>query len=187
MKIKRNQGEILKDVRKKLGLTQTQLGEKLGVRYSTVCGWETGAHKIPTTRFDEICEILDIPPSYLLDEEPTTIEYPIEIITSKKKINVKEIMPAGANYLLANIKDNGMGCMGLTIGTQTIIDTDDKDIDNDSIYAISLGNNILFRKIKKFKNEIVIVSCSFKECNISIYHKSEVDIVGKVVRIIRKL
>ena len=40
-------GEILKAVRTKLGLTQTQLGEKLGVARNTVTRWEMGIRSIP--------------------------------------------------------------------------------------------------------------------------------------------
>lgn len=184
--MKKNKGKALKEIREKRGLTQTQLGKKLGVRYNTVCGWETGVHKIPTNRLDEICEILDIPPSYLLDEEPTTIEYPYEVITSKKKVNIKEIMPAGANYILMDVKDEGMKCLGISNKDQAIIDTNDKQPYNGSIYALSLGNGIILRKAKQLKNEIIIVSCGIKDCNISVYHKSEVNIIGKVIRIVRK-
>lgn len=187
MKIKRKQGEVLKEVRKRKKLTQTQFGELLGVRYNTICGWETGTHKIPTNRLNEICKILDIPPSYLLGEESVTIEYPFELLTSKKKIDIKEFMPAGANYILAVVKDSGMKCMQIEKGDLAIIDIDDKQINDNSIYAVALEKEILLRKAKSYKNEIVIVSCNLTQCGIYIYHKSEVDIIGKVIRIIRKL
>jgi transcriptional regulator with XRE-family HTH domain len=86
MKIKRKQGEVLKEIRKRKDLTQTQLGKMLGVRYNTISGWETGEHKIPTNRLNEICNILNIPPSYLLGEEPVAIEYPYGFLTSKMKL-----------------------------------------------------------------------------------------------------
>lgn len=183
----RKQGEILKEIRKKIGLTQTQLGEKLGVRYNTICGWETGTHKIPTNHLDKICKILNIPPSYLLDEKPTTLEYPIGNITNGKKIDIKEIIPAGTNYLIVKAEDNGLQCLDIEKDDFAIIDTNNKNPNGNSIFAIKLDEKILLRKIKKYKNEIVVVSCNLSECGIYIYHKTEVEIIGEIVRIIRKL
>lgn len=40
-------GEELKAIRTKLGLTQTQLGENLGVARNTVTRWEMGIRGIP--------------------------------------------------------------------------------------------------------------------------------------------
>ena len=38
----------IKERRKACGITQVQLAELLGVGQSTVCGWETGAIKVPS-------------------------------------------------------------------------------------------------------------------------------------------
>jgi transcriptional regulator with XRE-family HTH domain len=40
-------GDELKDLRAELGLTQPQLGEKLGVARNTVTRWEMGIRSIP--------------------------------------------------------------------------------------------------------------------------------------------
>lgn len=40
-------GDELKDLRAKLGLTQLQLAEKLGVARNTVTRWEMGIRSIP--------------------------------------------------------------------------------------------------------------------------------------------
>lgn len=180
-------GEKLTEVRKSKGLKREDLARKLKTSYETIRRWEKNIVDIPVTKFNKICEILDIPPSILLGEEPTTIEYPFEVITSKKKIDIKEIMPTGTNYILVNVKDEGVKCLGIINGDQAIVDTNDKQPHNGSIYALSLGNGVILRKTKQSRNEIIIVSCDFKNCEISIYHKSEVDIIGKVVRIVRKL
>ncbi len=37
--------QILKELRDKLFMTQTELAQMLGVSYTTVCRWETGVSK----------------------------------------------------------------------------------------------------------------------------------------------
>lgn len=39
-------GEELKTLREKMGLTQTELAEKIGTFHPVISGWETGKHKI---------------------------------------------------------------------------------------------------------------------------------------------
>ena len=37
--------DIIKDIRSRLGLNQTELAEKLGVSFATVNRWESGSYK----------------------------------------------------------------------------------------------------------------------------------------------
>lgn len=180
-------GKKLAEIRKSRGLKREDLAKKLNTTYETIRRWEKNKVEIPMPKLDKICQLLNIPLSYLLGEEPITIEYPFEILTSKKKIDIKEFMPTGANYILSEVKDNGMKCMQIEEGDLAIIDTDNKQVNDNSIYAIALEKEILLRKAKSYKNEIVIVSCNSTQCGIYIYHKSEINIIGKVIRIIRKL
>lgn len=39
-------GQELKELRLKAGLTQTELGQKIGVAYTKISQWENGKHKI---------------------------------------------------------------------------------------------------------------------------------------------
>lgn len=39
-------GQELKNLREAKGLTQTELGEKIGTHYTVISGWENGKHKI---------------------------------------------------------------------------------------------------------------------------------------------
>lgn len=47
----------LKEARKRARLTQTELGEKLGVTQRTVSGWETGARQPDRRTIIAICKI----------------------------------------------------------------------------------------------------------------------------------
>ena len=56
----------IKEIRRDLGLTQSQFGEKLSTSQDTVSHWELGTC-FPTTDFViSICRIFDISADYLL-------------------------------------------------------------------------------------------------------------------------
>ena len=62
-------GEKIKEQRKRLGLTQTELGEKLGVQKNAVSKWETGrVDDIPGSKIRAMAELFGVTPSYLIDE-----------------------------------------------------------------------------------------------------------------------
>ena len=65
-------GDKIKMHRKALGLTQTELGQKLGVKVNAVSKWECGrVEAIPTSKIKALAEIFDVKPSYLIDDAQT--------------------------------------------------------------------------------------------------------------------
>lgn len=65
-------GEKIKAERKALGLTQTELGEKLGVRKNAVSKWECGrVDDIPGSKIKAMAAVFGVSPSYLMDDEAT--------------------------------------------------------------------------------------------------------------------
>lgn len=63
-------GDKIRLHRKALGLTQTELGEKLGVKTNAVSKWECGrVDDIPTSKIKAIAKLFDVQPSYLIDEK----------------------------------------------------------------------------------------------------------------------
>jgi len=51
-------------------LTQTELGEKLGVKTNAVSKWECGrVDDIPTSKIKAMAKLFDVQPSYLIDEK----------------------------------------------------------------------------------------------------------------------
>lgn len=180
-------GEKLMEIRKSRGIKRKDLAEKLHTSYETIRRWEKDMAEIPIHKLDKVCEILNILPSVLLGEETITIEYPLGYLTSKKKVNITDFMPAGANYILAEVKNEQMKFLQMEIGDLVIIDTDNKEIKSDSIYAVMIEDDLIFCKLKEFRNEVIIILCTWHVPEIQIYHKSEIEIVGKVIRIIKKL
>lgn len=72
-------GEKIKAERKALGLTQTELGEKLGVRKNAVSKWECGrVDDIPGSKIKAMAALFGVSPSYLIDDEasaPVRLEF----------------------------------------------------------------------------------------------------------------
>ena len=52
--------ERLKELRKKLNLTQRELAEKIGVKTSQVGNWECGLYKLTPARIAQICAALHV-------------------------------------------------------------------------------------------------------------------------------
>ena len=69
-------GEKIKTLRKQLGLTQTELGEKLGVQKNAVSKWETGrVDDIPGSKIRSMAALFGVSPSYLIDDEEETVRF----------------------------------------------------------------------------------------------------------------
>lgn len=69
-------GEKIKQQRKALGLTQTELGERLGVQKNAVSKWETGrVDDIPGSKIRAMAELFGVAPSYLIDGDGCGIRF----------------------------------------------------------------------------------------------------------------
>ena len=53
-------GELIKDARKKAGLTQKELGEKLGISYQTIAQWENNLRNPKQETLQRIANALNI-------------------------------------------------------------------------------------------------------------------------------
>ena len=63
-------GDRIKEARKKAGLTQVELSERIGVRHSAIHKYETGiVENIPVSKLNKIASALDVTPAYLMGWE----------------------------------------------------------------------------------------------------------------------
>lgn len=78
-------GEKIKDGRLRLGLTQSELGDKLGVKFSAVSKWERGAvWNIPISKVKMMAELFDCSPLYLLEgDDQSSPELLYEILETR--------------------------------------------------------------------------------------------------------
>jgi transcriptional regulator with XRE-family HTH domain len=65
-------GEKIKHLRESMNLTQTELGDRLGVKKNAVSKWECGrVEDIPTSKIKAMANLFGVKASYLIeDEEP---------------------------------------------------------------------------------------------------------------------
>lgn len=73
-------GKRIERLRKAQGLSQTQLAEKLNVSKSGVSNWEQGFNRPKADNLVDLCELLNVSPSELLEVRLEPNEY-----TSKEK------------------------------------------------------------------------------------------------------
>lgn len=64
-----NIGERLRAARKEMGLTQTELAERLGISFVGVSQWESGKRNPKKETLVRLAAILDVPVSYFLGTE----------------------------------------------------------------------------------------------------------------------
>ena len=78
-------GEIIKEERIKAGLTQTELGEMLGVQKNAVCKWEKGrVLHIGQDKLYLMAKIFGVSPSYLLGfDESKEVAYNLKITSDE--------------------------------------------------------------------------------------------------------
>ena len=62
-----NISERIKEIRKKLGLKQSEFGEAIGVKEATITSWETGTRKPSDTAITAICSKFGINEEWLRD------------------------------------------------------------------------------------------------------------------------
>lgn len=70
-------GDKIKTLRKSIGLTQTELGQKVGVQKNAVSKWECGrVEDIPTSTIKQLAILFDVPASYLIDDDASNVQNP---------------------------------------------------------------------------------------------------------------
>lgn len=80
-------GDKIRLHRKALGLTQTELGEKLGVKTNAVSKWECGrVDDIPTSKIKAMAKLFDVQPSYLIDEKQPALTNEDELNAEDKRL-----------------------------------------------------------------------------------------------------
>ena len=89
-------GKRLKEARKKMGLTQSQLGELIGVKKSTICSYEKETRNPTIDNIIEMIMALGVSADYLLGTDKIiktdVIENPRYRTMTKEEVKFIEIM-----------------------------------------------------------------------------------------------
>lgn len=100
-------GERIKEARKNKNMSQQALGNLLGISKVSVCGYETGV-RIPTLEnFEQLLDILDLSPDYLLGRDVACVSeeeeaYSVKLAREDLEI-IKEIKSNPELYKLLRI------------------------------------------------------------------------------------
>ena len=82
-------GEKIKDLRKSFGLTQTELGQRVGVQKNAVSKWECGrVEDIPISTIKRLASLFDVPASYLIDDDAPLYHRRLTPLTNMKQWKV---------------------------------------------------------------------------------------------------
>lgn len=66
-------GKRVRIRRKILSMSQTKLGDAIGLTFQQIQKYERGANRIGASRLFELSEVLDVPVSYFFDDLPADI------------------------------------------------------------------------------------------------------------------
>ena len=100
-------GDKIRLHRKALGLTQTELGEKLGGKTNAVSKWEGGrVDDIPTSKIKAMAKLFDVQPSYLIDEKQPAPTNEDELNAEDKKLlmMIHNLTPENRERIVAIIE-----------------------------------------------------------------------------------
>ena len=64
-------GRRLRQRRTLLGMSQTKLGEAVGLTFQQIQKYERGSNRMGSSRLFEFAKVLDVPVPYFFDEMPT--------------------------------------------------------------------------------------------------------------------
>lgn len=98
----KNYGERLRAARKRNGLTQTELAERLGITQKSYQRMETGNHDLKMSTIQVLCKTLDISADWLMGIERDGT--PVVIIEGVEPARLTKNKPRGAK-LEVQIKD----------------------------------------------------------------------------------
>lgn len=171
-----NASDKIKMLRKRAGLTQTELGERLGVKKNAVSKWECGrVEDIPGSKIKAMAAIFGVAPSYLIDDDmqaipipkgfqplPETSEIPIigeiacgEPITADQNVQGYSAVPADwdANFALV--------CHGSSM-EPTIKDGDlvairrQPEVENGQIAAVRIGDEATLKRVYLYEDRLIL-------------------------------
>lgn len=201
-------GEKIKMQRKSLGLTQTELGAKLGVQKNAVSKWECGrVDDIPSSKIKVMAQLFGVQPSYLIDDKD---ELPADAIpidfSHLKRIPILGRIAAGApiyaeqniegytytelnggaEYFGLRVRGDSMDAARIYDGDVVIIRRQDT-VDDGEIAAVLIdGEDATLKRFSHKGNMVTLMPQSTNPANqpfIYDLRETSVRILGLVVKV----
>lgn len=179
--------ERLKFLRKSLGLTQTEFGEKIGLSLRGIVKWEKGESKPQQSTIKALVSTFNVNPDWLLNGTGEMFINDVNQQTETGIISIPyypEVSAAAGSGVLVydestvkhlqissaiiNISTGDNVCLINATGNsmQPVIDDRDlllvdlthKDFIDEGIYVIRLDNTLLVKRLQKIPNGVILIS-----------------------------
>lgn len=200
-------GDKIKIQRKRLGLTQTELGEKLGVKTNAVSKWECNrVEDIPTSKIKAMAVLFEVPPSYLIDDDSLPPSAAPIDLTSKHRIPILGRIAAGlplyaeqniegytltdlnggAEYFALRVTGDSMNAARIEDGDVIIVRRQD-EVENGELAVVMVGDDDA--TVKRFYSTDSTVTLMPQSRNpihqpqIYDLEKTKIKVLGKVVKV----
>lgn len=200
-------GDKIKIQRKRLGLTQTEFGEKLGVKTNAVSKWECNrVEDIPTSKIKAMAALFEVPPSYLIDDDSLpSSAVPIDL-TSRHRIPILGRIAAGlplyaeqniegytmtdlnggAEYFALRVSGDSMNAARIEDGDIIIVRRQD-EVENGELAVVMVGDDDA--TVKRFYSTASTVTLMPQSRNPAhqpqMYDlkRTKIRVLGKVVKV----
>ena len=157
-------GAKIRHHRKLLGLTQTELGTRLGVKTNAVSKWECGrVEDIPTSKIKAMALLFGVPASYLIDPDtaPTPLPEGAQVLDEAHFHRIPILgrisagMPlyaeehvegytytdlnGGAEYFALRVRGDSMDALGIRDGYMIVVRRQD-EVENGEVAVVLVGD-----------------------------------------------
>lgn len=199
-------GDKIRTLRKQLGLTQTELGEKLGVKTNAVSKWECGrVEDIPTSKIKAMATLFEVPPSYLIDDQLPAGATPVDLpslhrvpilgriaaglpLYAEQNIEGYTLtdLNGGAEYFALRVTGDSMNAMRIQEGDLLMVRRQDT-VENGEVAVVMVGeSDATVKRFYATNNTVTLMPQSTNpkhQPQIYDLKKTTIQVLGKVVKV----
>lgn len=200
-------GDKIRMLRKQKGLTQTELGEKLGVKTNAVSKWECGrVEDIPMSKVKAMSVLFDVPPSFLIDDEQLPSNATPLDVQSFHRIPILGRIAAGlplyaeqniegytltdlnggAEYFAPRVKGDSMNAARIQEGDVLIVRRQE-EVENGEVAIVMVGDDdATVKRFYSTGNTVTLMPQSTNpkhQAQMYDLRKTKIKVLGKVVKV----
>lgn len=200
-------GDKIRMLRKQKGLTQTELGEKLGVKTNAVSKWECGrVEDIPMSKVKAMSVLFDVPPSFPIDDEQLPSNATPLDVQSFHRIPILGRIAAGlplyaeqniegytltdlnggAEYFALRVKGDSMNAARIQEGDVLIVRRQE-EVENGEVAIVMVGDDdATVKRFYSTGNTVTLMPQSTNpkhQAQMYDLRKTKIKVLGKVVKV----
>lgn len=201
----------LKELRRKKGWTQDELGSFLGVQKAAICKYETGRTALPQEILCALCDLFQVSADYILGREAGIPDRPPErtktdvfmpltntvgipllgrvhaglpVLADEniiEMIYIPENEVSGGEYFYMEVEGDCMIGEHILEGSLVLVRKQPR-VENGQIAVIRIEDEVLLRKVKWLDGKLLLFPANPKYEPIILAH-GDVEIIGRVVEV----